>query len=81
MLTDRMMLPEQAEAVMESAMADLAHLVKDYKITWDSPSDGYPNMMYPILWMIVKPIALKWIERNIPQAFFKPMFETEDYPL
>ena len=46
-----------------------------YKITWGRPSPEYPQVMYAVWFMTIKPIALKWIEENCPQAWFKGMFE------
>lgn len=74
MLTDRLLSDRQAESIMESAMPHVDHLIKDYKMTWNSPADQYPNLMYGTLWMVIKPIAYKWIDRNLPEAFFKSMF-------
>lgn len=33
--------------------------------------------MYSLWWLCLKREALKWIEENIPHAWFKPMFEEE----
>jgi len=39
-----------------------------------APSDSYPDMMYNLLMVSIKPVALKWIEDNCPEAWFKEMF-------
>ncbi len=48
--------------------------VNPYKISWNSPSDQYPKALYSVWFMIMKPIALKWIDENKPQAWFREMF-------
>ena len=47
---------------------------KPYHITWDSPASDYPDSLYNLWFITVKPIALKWIDDNIPQAWFRMMF-------
>lgn len=69
---------EQAELIMELAIpvlnTEYFHTA-GYQITFDSPSDGYPDMMYAMWFeLVVKPIAYKWICDNKPKAWFKPMF-------
>lgn len=46
-----------------------------YQISWDRPSDEYPDIIYSLMFKVIKPVAAKWIEENIPQAWFKPMFK------
>ena len=50
--------------------------INPYKITWERPDDEYDKSMY-VFWFasIVKPEALKWVKKNTPEAWFKPMFE------
>lgn len=50
--------------------------ISPYQITWDAPANDYPQIMY-VLWysQIVKRVALNWIIKNKPQAWFRPMFE------
>lgn len=75
MLIANGMFESQAKEVIEIAIPSLNDLVDDYKITFDSPSSDYPNRLYNTLYLIIKPIALEWIEENKPMAWFKPMFE------
>jgi hypothetical protein len=75
MLTDRGMSDCQANEVMELAIPELNNLVEGYSITMDRPSDEYPNVIYNVLFMQIKPVALKWINENKPMAWFKNMFE------
>lgn len=75
MLINRGMFESQAKEVMKIAISELNKLTEDYKITFDRPANEYPEAIYTILFLAIKPIALKWIEENIPQAWFKPMFQ------
>lgn len=74
MLMERGMSQSQADAVMEIAIPDLNKLDLDYKITFDSQASGYPNKLYDLWFMHIKPIALKWIDENKPQAWFREIF-------
>ncbi|MFZ1787194.1 MAG: hypothetical protein WAT92_02745 [Saprospiraceae bacterium] len=75
MLVEYGMFDSQAEKVMEKAMPELNSLVEDYSISFNRPSDEYPKPIYDVLFLAIKPIALKWIEENIPMAWYKPMFQ------
>lgn len=61
----------QAKKVIEKAKTELT----DTTIPWDSIADGYPSVLINVIKLSVKSIALKWIEENASQAWFKPMFE------
>jgi hypothetical protein len=72
MLEDMGMFPSQAEAVLELAILELD---KNTGLNWTDKADAYPPLIYNIALGLIKPIALEWIEQNIPQAWFKPMFK------
>jgi hypothetical protein len=74
-LTRRAMSPEQAEEVLKIAIPRIETLVPDYQITWDRSWDEYPPQIYTNMWGTTRPIALEWIDSNIPKAWFRPMFE------
>lgn len=74
MLMHRGMFLTQAEAVMDIAITELNKLHADYKITFDSRASDYPDMLYSVWFMHIKPIALKWIDENKPQAWFREIF-------
>tara|TARA_R110002020_G_scaffold408587_1_gene618414 strand:+ start:176 stop:427 length:252 start_codon:yes stop_codon:yes gene_type:complete len=42
----------------------------------DFNAQRYEGFLMSILFTTVKTYALEWISKNIPQAWFKPMFET-----
>lgn len=75
MLVNNGMFESQAKNVMEIAIPELNNILDDYKFTFDRPASEYPNVIYNILFLHIKPIALKWIEENVPMAWFKPMFQ------
>lgn len=74
-LIDNGLFESQAEEVMEIAIPELNSLIENYSITWNRPSEEYPDVIYNILFNSMKPTVLKWIEENKPQAWFKPMFQ------
>ncbi len=69
MLVANGMFETQAEEVM-----DMAQERDDMGIHWNFSHDQYADMMYPILFESIKPIALEWIEKNKPQAWYKGCF-------
>lgn len=47
------------------------------KIVWDkqiSVEYGHPNKEYDMIWNILRPEILAWINKNIPRAWFYKMF-------
>lgn len=72
MLIDRGMSYTQASEVIELAIPELNKL-SEYHIDFDS-INNYPELMYDVLFVSIKPIALKYIEEKLPMAWFKPMF-------
>lgn len=65
---------KQATEIISIAEPSLQSLVEGYHFTLDSNVDSYPKVIYDILFVSIKPIALEYIEKNIPMAWFKPMF-------
>lgn len=68
------MFESQAKEVIDLSIPNLNNLIQGYHINFDSPSNDYPNIAYVIWFKEIKPIALKWIDENIPLAWFRPMF-------
>ncbi len=75
MLIQKGMSDQQAKSVMEEAMPSLADLVENYQVDFNDDCGAYPNVIYEVLMTLIKPIALEWIIKNKPQAWFKPMFQ------
>ncbi len=74
MLVENGMFESQAKEVINLAIPELNVLANDYTITFESPSDSYGDAIYGLWFMAIKPIALKWIDENKPQAWFREMF-------
>lgn len=74
MLVNNGMFESQAKEVIDIAIPELNNILDDYKFTFDRPASEYPNVIYTLLFMHIKPIALNWIEKNCPMAWYKPMF-------
>ena len=73
-LVENGMFPEQAKKVMDVAIPEI-NASNEYQITWDRPEQEYPEVFYSSVWVIqLKVIALKWIDENIPRAWYRPMF-------
>lgn len=45
---------------------------------WNDSIDEYPPVILNVLWIDVRDGVLKWIEENLPEAFYKPMFYPKD---
>jgi hypothetical protein len=42
---------------------------------WDSQIEAYSNELQNLIKLSVKQTALKWLNKNKPMAWFKPIFE------
>jgi hypothetical protein len=73
MLTECGMFDNQADAVIERVIA--APENEAMRGRWNDDTEGYPPVMFNVLWLTVKRHALEYIEETCPQAWFKPMFE------
>lgn len=74
-LQENGMFEKQAEEVMQlywkspyAASADLA----------DKSTDGYDEMLFGLLWMGIRAVALEYINANCPKAWFKAVFDDSD---
>lgn len=75
MLTDCGMFERQADEVMREAIPRIESLTPDYRITWDGPASEYPDSVFNAMWLHVRGVAREWIDKNAPEAWFRPMFE------
>jgi hypothetical protein len=71
------MFESQAIEVVDLAIPELDKIVPEYQMTWNLPSEGYPDILYNLMMVTVKPIGLKWLEENKPEAWCKLMFMSE----
>jgi hypothetical protein len=74
MLVEKGMFQNQAEKVFQAAKENLTEFMPGYSITWDRPASEYPAPVYAAMWLTVKDEALKWIDKNAPEAWFRQMF-------
>ena len=72
-LTDRGMSDNQAKEVLADYLKSVA-TDTNYQITLGADKDAYPNAVYIALYSGLQHQALQYIEKNIPMAWFKPMF-------
>lgn len=68
----------QAVEVLDLSIPEINTKELGYKITFDSPEDAYPEVIYNVLSATITPIALRWIDENKPLAWFRPMFLPEN---
>lgn len=75
MLVKRGMNDGHAEQVMlRYFLKEVSMLPTGYNLTWQDHSDAYPTPIYTALASLLFECALKYIDANIPQAWFRPMF-------
>ena len=74
MLVERGMFESQAKKVMEIAKPMFVQAMPDYRFTWDRPAKEYHDVIYNTGFFIVKRAAIQWIDENLPEAWFRPIF-------
>lgn len=78
-MTTRGMFESQAIEIMN------LYIYSDMSVSmsgrWDDDAIAYPDQMQFVLWIGVKHFAFRWIEDNLPEAWFKPMFQYSDEEL
>jgi len=75
MLTDRGMFESQANAVMDIFVPEVDAVSAGYRVTWERPASEYPDAFYAVGFMYLKKTALRGIDENLPQAWYRAMFE------
>jgi hypothetical protein len=65
------MFQHQAEAVMEA----VKKLQPSMDGRWSEPPSAYPVALYIGLQITARTAALEWIDANLPDAWFRGMFE------
>ena len=71
-LEDNGMFPEQAEEVIK--LSEQNETLASMKGRWDDSTEDYPPSIVTLTWITVKEDALKWIDANMPRAWYRPMF-------
>lgn len=75
MLQERGMFRNQAEEVIALVIADPTS--ESMAKRWNDNVSGYPAALLRVLWLSVQSYAVIWIDANLPQAWFRPMFAEE----
>lgn len=65
----------QAREIMTTLKAD--DIMKDMAQRWQDSPDGYPPALLVGVWMNAERHALRWIDENMPEAWFRPLFVKE----
>lgn len=67
------MFESQAKQVIELAKKEPS--LSDMQGRWEDSDSGYPPALIAVTWFAVKQVALKWIDANLPQAWYRSQFE------
>ena len=74
-MTDRGVWDDDASKILAGIKADKTS--QPMASRWnDLVVDTRPDVMLPVLAMKIDRAVLAWCEKNMPEAWFKPMFET-----
>ena len=73
MLIERGMFESQANDVIE--LVKVSGKAGSMRDNWLKDIDGYPEIVVSVLWAITKDIAIKWVEDNKPDAWFKGLLQ------
>lgn len=72
MLYNMGLFEDQATKIVDLAIPIINE--SGYKIKFNDPSNSYPDSLYIVLMIRIKPIALDWIDQNASQAWYRSMF-------
>ncbi len=73
-LFQRGLFEDKAKQIVEAVKNDQVN--ESMQGRWDDHMDDYPEPLLVVLWLNVKDHALLWIEENVPNAWYKPLFES-----
>ena len=71
-LQDNGMFESQAQAVVVQMTQD--NHPEGISSRWNDDLEGYPEVMTAVFTMTLKSAALEWIDKNIPKAWYRPIF-------
>jgi hypothetical protein len=74
LITEKGVSDNDAKKIFEEAKEIINNKIPEYKITWDSPADQYPNSLYNLWFIYINRVAIAWIDKTCPQAWFRSMF-------
>ncbi len=72
MLYQNGLFEDQAKEIMDIAVE--SDSFESMKENWNKDASGYPPIIINICWVGVKGVALKWIDNNVPEAWFRDVF-------
>jgi len=75
MLVECGLFEDQALAIMVIVKTDETN--EPMLGRWGDDVEGYPQVILVLAWVAAKRAALKYIDANCPQAWFRPMFVPE----
>lgn len=75
MCVDCGMFDTQAKEVLDRVKADKVN--EPMKQRWNDAPEDYPEILFNVIWINTKQHALEWIDENLPQAWFRPMFASD----
>ena len=70
-LVDNGLFEDMAEKIMQQIKADDNGTMQG---RWGDSIEDYPDIMLAVLWVTVRDTALEWIDENLPNAWFRPLF-------
>jgi hypothetical protein len=75
-MDDRAVGAPTANKIMEQVINDPVNAAMADR--WDDDLSGYPEQMYTVIIGNLRHNAVKWIDANLPEAWFRSMFAPED---
>lgn len=69
------MWPEQAKAVVDMVESEIGDAMKN---RWHDQIEGYPRQLLAVLRLNINSTALRWIDANLPEAWYRPMFDLKN---
>ena len=64
---------KDCNAIIEEAKK--VEILDSMKDRWDDEKGGYIPLVIDTIWISVKRVALEYINKNMPDAWFKSVFE------
>jgi hypothetical protein len=74
MLCEYGLSEKQASEIMEFVKPKIDS-IDDYRMTWHRPASEYPDAIYAVVFMLMKPMVVEWAEKNIPGAWWIGLFK------
>lgn len=75
MVFEKGVFEEQAAEIITAAIPELASALDGYKMNFEALASDYPDSLYTVMFWKIKPIAVRWIEKNCPEAWFLELFK------